>query len=304
LSNNDADSKGTVVSFQFVDAKNGWGIEGWQHNIVRTEDGGETWAIKELHPTSSWTSVFFDDPQHGWAIGRGLAHTSDGGATWNYQVDPERSHVDFNGMTFLDTKRGWAVAHDKAFRTEDGGENWRELSNDWTRMLPLDSLLKLQWILATLFRGVLNLNYCHVLLLSNLDCISNGAAKSTLALTWELVLEITLAQISANHMHAIALHSCTTIFAAFTTRCAARSGSPQAWVIRCGPSKILFATKLIAITSLTRDSQRQTRLGGFYYLNHMGWRPLVPHSSFSIVRQCTGYLFWKLQPCRRCGLSD
>jgi len=42
LSNNDADSKGTVVSFQFVDAKNGWGIEGWQHNIVRTEDGGET----------------------------------------------------------------------------------------------------------------------------------------------------------------------------------------------------------------------------------------------------------------------
>jgi len=136
MSNGDADEKGSVESFFFLDEQNGWGIEGWQHNIIRTQDGGNTWTIQEVYPKNSWNLVFFQDDLHGWAIGHGIAHTSDGGATWNYQVDPETSHAYFEGITFIDEKHGWAVGSDKVLRTEDGGETWRPLPEDWKRLLP------------------------------------------------------------------------------------------------------------------------------------------------------------------------
>lgn len=142
LANGDADSKGSAVSLLFLDKRNGWGIEGWQHNVIRSRDGGETWTIQELHPKGSWNSIFFVDERHGWVVGKGIAHTSDGGVTWQYQIDPEASRMNFNGLVFIDAKRGWAIAYDKVLRTQDGGKTWHALSDDWQRMLPLDSLFK------------------------------------------------------------------------------------------------------------------------------------------------------------------
>ena len=142
LSDKNADSKGSVVSLLFVDERNGWGIEGWQHNVIHTQDGGETWSIQEFQPKSSWDSIFFLDERHGWVVGEGIAHTSDGGVTWNYQVDPETSRMNFNGVRFIDAKRGWAIAYDRVLRTQDGGKTWLLLSEDWQRLLPLDSLFE------------------------------------------------------------------------------------------------------------------------------------------------------------------
>lgn len=92
LSNVDADSKGSVVSMFFLDKRKGWGIDGWQSKLIRTQDGGQSWTTQEFDPNGSWNAVFFVDGLNGWAVGRGIVHTSDGGVTWKYQLDSEKNY--------------------------------------------------------------------------------------------------------------------------------------------------------------------------------------------------------------------
>lgn len=136
LSNVDADSKGSVFSMFFLDKKTGWGIDGWQSKLIRTQDGGQSWAIQEFDRNRGWNAVFFVDGLNGWAVGRGIVHTSDGGVTWKYQLDPETSTTQLIDITFTNLTHGWAIANDKIFRTEDGGTVWKPLAEDWKRSLP------------------------------------------------------------------------------------------------------------------------------------------------------------------------
>jgi photosystem II stability/assembly factor-like uncharacterized protein len=135
LLNVDADSKGSVVSIFFLDKKRGWGIEGWQGKIIRTQDSGQSWAIQESDPDLRWNAVFFVDDLNGWAVGRGILHTSDGGSTWKYQLDPETATTQLIGITFTDPMHGWAIGHDEILRTEDGGKVWKPVAEDWKRSL-------------------------------------------------------------------------------------------------------------------------------------------------------------------------
>lgn len=136
LSNVDADSKDSVFSMFFLNHRDGWGTDGWQSKLIRTQDGGQSWTIQEFDSNRGWNAVFFVDALNGWAVGRGIVHTSDGGVTWKYQLDPDISSTQLIGITFTDPKHGWAIGLDKIFRTDDGGTVWKPLAEDWKRSLP------------------------------------------------------------------------------------------------------------------------------------------------------------------------
>jgi len=60
--------------------------------IQRSEDGGESWQQIPSPVSSDLVSVRFSDPRNGWIVGHDslLLHTSDGGKSWQVQLDGRR----------------------------------------------------------------------------------------------------------------------------------------------------------------------------------------------------------------------
>ena len=86
----------------------------------------ETWQAVSL-PTSV-ESLFFLGNKIGWALGRDLYQTTDGGLSW-----VRIKTVNWDGQfSFVDTKSGWAVAsNDGAIAlvfTQDGGRTWQKIT--------------------------------------------------------------------------------------------------------------------------------------------------------------------------------
>jgi len=135
LSNQDADAKGSVGALFFLNKSVGWAIEGFQRDIIQTIDGGQTWSPKRSGRDRSWASVFFINDREGWACGHGIAHTTDGGDTWQDQIGESRPDF-FEAIFFADNKHGWTVSKDTAFNTLDGGSTWRAISDDWKKTIP------------------------------------------------------------------------------------------------------------------------------------------------------------------------
>lgn len=65
----------------FLDARSGW-VLGVKGTLLRTEDGGQTWATQHLttqpHAVASFSTLFFLDGSHGW-IGTDAAISSRSG---------------------------------------------------------------------------------------------------------------------------------------------------------------------------------------------------------------------------------
>lgn len=139
-----ADSPQSVRRIVFANVKEGWGIDGWQNNIVHTADGGLTWTVQRRRDENGWNSVFFMNNQEGWASGQdGIIHTTDGGQTWEVQLkagSPLSGYLD--QITFVDQKRGWVVSREGALKTTDGGESWKPISRDWKSMVPTSDVAK------------------------------------------------------------------------------------------------------------------------------------------------------------------
>jgi photosystem II stability/assembly factor-like uncharacterized protein len=145
------DEEGKLVgnAIQFLDLERGW-VVGKFGAVYRTEDGGVTWetvqAAGDLEGLSgddkpNFLSLHFVDDNHGWIAGYRsefpefeqyyyavLLHTSDGGQTWDKQM--EDVQVRLRAVRFADSQRGWAVGYDihngmsTVFATVDGGQNW------------------------------------------------------------------------------------------------------------------------------------------------------------------------------------
>jgi photosystem II stability/assembly factor-like uncharacterized protein len=125
----------------FVTSKEGWMLSGGR--LFSTVDGGATWkslalategemaaAIRRQRTADSMQLL---TPQIGWVLSLRehlLNWTEDGGLTWTTIAPPSGLGVRWEILSafFLDSKRGWALAHDfsnfAVYSTVDAGAHW------------------------------------------------------------------------------------------------------------------------------------------------------------------------------------
>ncbi len=136
---------GTVKQFEetsyylkdtdFISDNTGWAVgephwvtetHAYTGTIIKTTDGGLTWAAEPAGTLGTLRGVDFVDADNGWAVGRNgvILHTSDGGTQWHPQDVP--ADIEFRYVFFLDAQHGWATGR-KTIRLNDWGEedNWR-----------------------------------------------------------------------------------------------------------------------------------------------------------------------------------
>lgn len=117
---------------------------GSRGHIVYSDDQGASWKQAAVPVRQLLTAVYFVDDKNGWAVGHDslILHTTDGGENWAMQYrDPELAEaMDPEGQSLLerplmdvwfrDANTGFAVgAYGIFLRTDDGGDNWEDLSD-------------------------------------------------------------------------------------------------------------------------------------------------------------------------------
>jgi photosystem II stability/assembly factor-like uncharacterized protein len=114
---------------EFAGGSNGWAAG--EHNIIRTNDGGQTW-VTQYSGSDHIVGLNFIDNQHGWAVGdQSLLITTDGGTTWAPGGEPARPLLK---VTFVSLTQGYGVASGSVnnpgslVATDDGGHSWRAVS--------------------------------------------------------------------------------------------------------------------------------------------------------------------------------
>ena len=136
-----------LTDIRFLDRKRGF-ITGNSYDgsssrsvILYSADGGSSWVEKTITP-GDFSGVHFVDPANGWLFGSlsspvsteyvaeyGIvAHTEDGGASWNtnhIQGGPVDSDGPVYGVSFADPQTGWAIGSTVIRRTSDGGQTWK-----------------------------------------------------------------------------------------------------------------------------------------------------------------------------------
>jgi len=148
----DVPTRATLTGVFLLDARRGWAV-GHDAVIVRTSDGGRTWELQRSAPEEERPlfDVYFADERRGFAIGAYGAFlvTADGGATWDETtISDEDVHLHHvarapSGAMFIAAESG------TLFRSDDGGESWRQLESPYegslfaTVPLPGDALLLL-----------------------------------------------------------------------------------------------------------------------------------------------------------------
>ncbi|HIK46323.1 MAG TPA: photosynthesis system II assembly factor Ycf48 [Leptolyngbyaceae cyanobacterium M65_K2018_010] len=125
-------TQATLSDIAFTqDANHGW-IVGSRNTLLETQDGGDTWNVRELaldDQPYTFTSVDFAGNE-GWVTGIPsiLLHTTDGGQSW--EKVPLSNELP--GTPFLVTGLGANAAEmatdiGAIYRTEDGGRTWKAL---------------------------------------------------------------------------------------------------------------------------------------------------------------------------------
>ena len=93
------------------------------------------WGVQNSGTTNNLNSVYFTDPDNGWAVGDSgtILHTSDGGLNWVTQSS--NTAFKLNAVFFTDTDNGYAVGNgiypvrgNIILKTTDGGLTWADTS--------------------------------------------------------------------------------------------------------------------------------------------------------------------------------
>ena len=122
-------SSQTARQLEFVDQSNGWAFGS---ALMKTSDGGASWAVQYQEPGRSVNDGIFLDADHGWAVGDDglILVTSNGGTDWTPQ--DSGTTQDLHAVTFLDTQTAWAVGGDETIlHTVDGGAHWNVQREGW-----------------------------------------------------------------------------------------------------------------------------------------------------------------------------
>ncbi len=112
---------------RFFDELNGWIVTNSIGNVYSTSNGGVTWQLRTVDPStrytfqgclplSAQTCVMF-------GIGGGMFITQDGGLTWDQQ-DAGFSRQHLYGITGLSEQQAWIFGYRSAYATTDAGASW------------------------------------------------------------------------------------------------------------------------------------------------------------------------------------
>ena len=119
----------------FTDANTGTAT-GDNGTIIRTTDGGNSWAIQPSGTINTLYGVSFTDVNHGTAVGAfgTVVRTTDGGNTWSSQTSGTTNGL--LAVSFTDANTGTAVGENGAIvRTTDGGNTWASETSGTTNNL-------------------------------------------------------------------------------------------------------------------------------------------------------------------------
>lgn len=124
-------ANGSAWDIFFLDTQNGW-IVGEYGMVYRTTDGGNNWLNRSISvgDVPSFTSVRFNSANEGIALGRSsyyygflVAHTTDGGDSWNMQVSGLQNNM--LGVDGIDNTSLITVGNNGLIlKTTDEGQTW------------------------------------------------------------------------------------------------------------------------------------------------------------------------------------
>lgn len=150
-----------LTAVHMHDSQTGWAV-GHDAVILRTRDGGASWQLVHHAPEEErpLLDIWFRDASVGFAVGAYgyFLATGDGGDTW---ISRAISEDDFHLNALLPVTQSrlfMAAEAGMIYRSDDGGDNWRELpspyTGSWFNALALeDEQLLLLGIRGHLFRS-------------------------------------------------------------------------------------------------------------------------------------------------------
>ncbi|MBB3057753.1 photosystem II stability/assembly factor-like uncharacterized protein [Mucilaginibacter gotjawali] len=123
IATNLATSTSTITDLVFPQNGNiGYAI--YANNVIKTTDGGQTWAEDAVINDTNYTNLQFIDDTHGYAFGPNasvISYTTDGSRWFTLAATGGTLQSAF----FLNTTRGWACNTDgSTYMTQDGGRSW------------------------------------------------------------------------------------------------------------------------------------------------------------------------------------
>ena len=157
----------SLTGVSFPTPNDGWAVGHWG-SILRTTDGGETWALQrsDISVDQPLFSVYFKNSTEGWAVGLWslLLHTTDGGGTWStVQLPPppgakkaDRNlydiFPDLKGNLFIACEQG------RVMRSTDGGAGWTYVETGymgsfWTGTVLSDGTLLVGGLRGSIYRS-------------------------------------------------------------------------------------------------------------------------------------------------------
>lgn len=140
----------TIPGAAFEEKLSGVGIAiGDHHTILRTADGGRTWArvIPRQEKGPEFTQVFFTSPYHGWVVSRdAMLHSSDAGITWQAVPRPSGNFYYFGpvsatpGTVYMRQPPTYGIT---VYRMNETASSWTNLPgtthrNDYAALFFLD----------------------------------------------------------------------------------------------------------------------------------------------------------------------
>ena len=130
-------TRNTLTTVKFLDNQTGFAI-GHEATILKTEDGGETWALKNLERRGEnpLFGIHFLDGKNGIAVGAFSTTyaSSDGGETWQPRSLVEGSYDDFHlNAMFADSAGNMYVPaeYGTIYKSSDGGATFAPIETPY-----------------------------------------------------------------------------------------------------------------------------------------------------------------------------
>jgi len=133
-----------ISDMVFIDENNGWLVTGSHpytkdRNLLYTKDGGLTWDKHIFSQDVGIREIAFFDSLNGWAAGKRVLRTMDGGKTWTDKTPSDELLDSLNcsnlvhSSSFADSLHGWIICLSKnnsstgyILYTNNGGDSWQK----------------------------------------------------------------------------------------------------------------------------------------------------------------------------------